>query len=113
MVMRTTQALKKINKLISPQCNKYCPESNERCCDAIFCGLVEDRLKETGEADNYEKPGYLGVPYLSETGCVIPIEKRPLCTCFICPFMADHLKKKKKHTQWFQLQSFIREKLKI
>ncbi len=101
--------LVKINKLISPRCKSMCQAiEKEKCCDKIFCGITEKYLERVGKS--YDKPNYLNVPYLSKTGCVVPIEFRPICTCFACP---DVLRDKKIKKRWEQLQTKIRTILKI
>lgn len=92
--------LKKISALLSPACEANCPDkSRERCCDRRFCELTEKHLKRIGK--HYPQPHHLNVPYLSENGCVVPPEYRPLCTMYACPAVLEDKKVAKK---WKRLE---------
>jgi len=94
------KTLRKINKLLTPLCTLNCPDKvNERCCDKMFCRETESHLKTLNK--NYSKPNYKNVPYLSETGCIVPIEERPFCTMFACEHATKNETDMKK---WVRLQ---------
>lgn len=88
MKERTKNAFKKLAEITCGKCSS-CPVGEKfRCCDKMFCGMVEQSLKAKGIT--LEKPNVGGIPYMSEKGCVVPPELRPYCTGFVCtPHFTD------------------------
>ena len=88
------KTFEKLSKLTSAACAS-CPSkgfiekkhTEFRCCDKMFCDLVEEQLSASNKT--YPKPNVGGIPYMSETGCVVKPHDRPQCTGYVC---IDHLK---------------------
>jgi len=83
------KTFEKLSKLTSAACAS-CPskgfiekeDTQFRCCDKMFCDLVEEQLTKKGLT--YPKPNVGGIPYMSETGCVVKPHDRPQCTGYVC-----------------------------
>lgn len=90
MKERTKNAFKKLADLTCKKCEE-CPKHAEktgepmdpyRCCDKMFCQIVEMGLRWKGVP--LEKPNVGGIPFMGEKGCVVSPELRPYCTGFVC-----------------------------
>jgi len=88
MKERTKNAFKKLFEITSEKC-KSCPATeSHRCCDKLFCNIVESDLQRLGIF--FPKPNVGKIPYMGEKGCIVPPELRPRCTGYICsPFFSD------------------------
>lgn len=81
----TKNALNKLFKLTCERCNSICPSTDKyRCCDKIFCSIVERNL-----ISPIEKPNLGNIPYMGPNGCVVPPEFRPQCVGFMCETAMD------------------------
>lgn len=111
MKQATIKKFEKLAKLTGRKCAE-CPSLAEtfygeqvpgpyRCCDKLFCNLVESRLPD---GVIYEKPNIGDIPYMGEAGCVVAPHHRPFCTAFVC---APHLERDRTFRR--QYESLVRD----
>lgn len=83
LLPKTTQAIRRCATITQSLCST-CPGDETRCCSALWCAITEAGLLAAG-LPVPAHPGRLGVPFLGESGCVVPAENRPFCSTFVCP----------------------------
>ena len=89
MKERTKNAFKKLGEITCGKCSTCPVAEKHRCCDKMFCSMVEAALRVKG-IPVPEKPNVGGIPFMGEKGCVVPPELRPYCTGFVCaPHFSD------------------------
>jgi hypothetical protein len=77
----TVNAFQKLANLTRSKC-ETCPNTPvHRCCELVFCKMVE---QDFPKGVTYDKPSVGGIPFMSEKGCVVAPEHRPFCTGFVC-----------------------------
>lgn len=52
------------------------------CCSQSYCDAVDESLIARGI--RIEKPWQHGLPFMGETGCVVPAHLRPVCALYSC-----------------------------
>ena len=74
---------KGVQELVLPQCKTLCQQCGVCCCDAIICeeGFDSAFLKLVHQqADEFSDSH----GFLSETGCILPQGRPPVCYAFFC-----------------------------
>jgi hypothetical protein len=90
MKERTRNTFRRLADITGKKC-AGCPATDTyRCCDKMFCQLNIMYLNAK-KLPIPEQPGVGGIPFMGNTGCVVPPEYRPYCTAYVCPphFQAD------------------------
>ena len=80
-------------------CIRGVPKEDEtyRCCDSVFCAVVDDHLNQVGiKISKTDNPS---LPFMGPDGCVVPPELRPFCSTYVCP---DRLKGDRKFRREYQ-----------
>lgn len=84
MKQSTKNTIIKMHELTKNYCGScnMCQGEKYRCCDKVFCDIVDHGLQKMGikiSKVNSE------VPFMGESGCIVPPEYRPFCSGYICP----------------------------
>ena len=74
---------KEMAELTLPKCVE-CPNLlPHRCCDRMYCDLVDMMAKDSG-AELPAPTGHPTLTYMGKNGCVVPPHLRPTCTVHVC-----------------------------
>lgn len=80
----SASAFEKLAALTRKKCETCPTTAKHRCCDRVFCQLVQDGMP-AGVAELYHFDEAAEVPFMGPGGCRVSPEHRAFCTAFICP----------------------------
>lgn len=79
----TKNAFAKLSALTCTRCQECKSDDTYRCCDKLFCEMVDKSLKM--QMIKAERPNVGGIPFMGEKGCTIEPHLRPMCSAYVCP----------------------------
>ena len=83
------------------------------CCSPEYCDMAIDYAKEIYSEDiSSMKTAHERLPFMSESGCVLPPHFRPLCSLHVCSISANGIDKDAAFTkEYFSLREEIEQVL--
>ena len=63
------------------ECSKF-KDRPFRCCDRKYCEMAQEFAKAKGI--DLQATGNPELPYMSDSGCIVPPHLRPICTIHVC-----------------------------
>jgi hypothetical protein len=85
MDKKVIQAYREIAKLTGDKCAtcRIACVAKNRCCSPEYCQIALDLMKERGVIPPI-KTEHPTLMFMSDTGCLVPPEHRPLCSLHHC-----------------------------
>jgi hypothetical protein len=76
----------------------------------MYCGCAEEYARDEWGVDLTPlKTGHPTLPFMGDSGCVVPVHLRPLCTIHTCEIAANGFKR--GDTEWTEKYFELRERI--